>query len=37
MIHIKRNVIIKDFALSFIDLDLNNNALNLKKVFILTF
>ena len=28
MIRIKKNVIIKDFALSLIDLDLNNNALN---------
>ena len=37
MIRVKRNMIIKDFALSLIDLDLNNNALNLKRVFILTF
>ena len=37
MVRAKKNVIIKNFALNLIDLDLNNNALNLKKVFILTF
>ena len=37
MIRVKKNVIIKDFALSLVDLDLNNNAFNLKRVFVLTF
>ena len=37
MIRAKKNVITKDFALNLVDLDLNNNAFNLKRVFILTF
>ena len=37
IIRVKKNVTIKDFALSLLDLDFNNNALNLKRAFILTF
>ena len=37
MVRIKKNVTIKNFALNFVDFDLNNNALNLKRVFVLTF
>ena len=36
MIRVKKNVTIKDFALSLINLDFNNNAFNLKRVFVLT-
>ena len=36
MVRVKKNVTIKDFALSLVNLDLNNNALNLKRVFVLT-